>query len=168
MLVSLQGNASLIKLTADHASYEVGDTVLVDISMEGLSLDTAELGFSLEFDSTAISFDFFDFSNDVVNSAWFTAADLSFSDNNLIDFFVIWWDSSDLPATSFSFGQASFTAQQAYNTDFDVKKSYSADVYGTDLDNPSFSVSVTEPTTSLIMLFGLLLLPLQKKLSTKR
>jgi hypothetical protein len=165
-LVSLQSNAALINLSSAQASYEVGDTVLLDITVQDLSLDTAEIGFDLSFDSLALTFDSFSFSSDVFDSALFSAADLSFFDNNIVEFFVLWWDSSDLPATSFSLGQASFTAQQAYNPAFTITDAYLSDVAGKDIDYPTFtsSVPVPEPSASLIMLLGLLILPLHKKL----
>ena len=165
-LVSLQSNAALINLTADQASYAVGDTVLLDITLQDLSLDTAELGFNLNFDSSALTFDSFSFSLDILSSAFFPAADLSFFNDNIVEFFVLWWDSSDLPATSFALGQASFTAQQVYNPAFTITDAYLADVAGKDIDYPRFtsSVPVPEPSASLIMLLSLLILPLQKKL----
>jgi hypothetical protein len=171
MLVSLQSNASLIQLDANLASYEAGDTVLLDIFIKDISLETAELGFSLGFDSTAISFDSFSYSDDVLNSSPFQyEADLSYSDDNIVDFFVIWWDSIDLPDTSFSLGQVSFTALQSYDPSFYVTDAYLADYYGDDLGTPDFltNASVPEPSTSLIMLCSLLMLPLQKKLFAKR
>lgn len=165
---SLQSNASLIQLTADQATYEIGDTVLLDIAIESIHTDTAELGFKLNFDNSAISFDAFNFSDDILNSAFFAPS--PFISSNVIDIFVLWWDSSDLPASSFNIGQVSFTAQQAYDQEFRITDAYLANWLGDDIESPTYSVSVPvpEPSTSFIMLLGLLLLPLQKKWSSSQ
>lgn len=168
MLVSLQSNASLIQLNADQASYETGETVLIDIFMKDLSLNTTELEFNLDFDNTEIAFDSFTFSDDVFDSTPIAYADLFNPD--AITFYVAWFSSIDLPAASFSLGQVSFTSLQAYNPKFDLTNIFVGDDSGNLLDTPSYStnVPVPEPSTSLIMLFSLLILPLQKKLSAQR
>ncbi|MBU3003869.1 hypothetical protein [Paraglaciecola arctica] len=165
-LASLQSQATTITLSTDQLNYNIGDTVLLDIAFENVSLDTAELGFNLNFDSSALIFDSFDFSTEVINSAFLPAADVSFFDNNIIEVFVLWLDSTYLPGSSFFLGQVSFTAQQNYSPEFALTDSYLADANGADLDAPT--VSVPAPATGLLVLFGFLLLPIQKKLLAKQ
>jgi hypothetical protein len=167
---SIQSHASIIQLSTDQANYAIGDTVTLDISLEDISSDTAELGFDLVFDSTALTFDSFNFSTDVVNSAFLAFADISFFDNNIIEVFAFWLDSSDLPSTSFNLGQVSFTAQQAYSSEFEITDAYLADENGSDLDSPSVSVStpVSAPSAGILMMFAFVLLPLKRRLLVKR
>tara|TARA_R110000751_G_scaffold49117_1_gene109545 strand:- start:60254 stop:60940 length:687 start_codon:yes stop_codon:yes gene_type:complete len=165
-LASLQSQATTITLSTDQLNYNIGDTVLLDIAFENVSLDTAELGFNLNFDSSALIFDSFDFSTEVINSAFLPAADVSFFDNNIIEVFVLWLDSTYLPGSNFFLGQVSFTAQQNYSPEFALTDSYLADANGADLDAPT--VSVPAPATGLLVLFGFLLLPIQKKLLAKQ
>lgn len=166
-LASLQSQASIIKLSTNQINYNLGDTVLLNISLENINPDTAELRFNLNFDSSTLSFDFFDFSTDVLSTAFISEGDLSFFDNSIIEIFVLWFDSADLPATSFSLGQASFTAQQDYRSEFEVTDSYLADADGMDID--TLSVEVPAPAAGLLLLFSALILPVQRKLlATKK
>ena len=160
-LTSLHSQASFIGVSTDQTNFNAGDTVLLDLSISNISLDTAELGFNLNFDSAALAFDSFSFSDDVFNSAFLSAADLSFFDNNIVEFFVLWFDSVDLPGTSFSLGQASFTAQQASSAEFSITDAYLADVTGGDIDLPVADVSA--PTATIIMLMSLVILTVQRK-----
>lgn len=160
-LASLQSQASLINLSTDQASYSSGETVLLDISVSNINPTAAELGFNVNFDSLALSFDSFDFSIDVVSTAFFPAADLSFFDDNIIEVFVLWFDSTDLPGTSFSLGQVSFTANQAFSGSFEVSDAYLADATGADVEITP--VSVPAPATGLLLMFTLLLIGLMKK-----
>lgn len=160
-LASLQSQASLINLSTDQASYNSGDTVLLDISVANINPAAAELGFNINFDSVALTFNTFDFSMDVLSSAFFPMADLSFFDDSIIEVFVLWFDNNDLPATSFSLGQVSFTATEAFSGSFEVSDTYLADATGGDVDITP--VAVSAPATGLLITFTCLLLGLMKK-----
>ncbi|MEO9947106.1 MAG: hypothetical protein ABJH28_04770 [Paraglaciecola sp.] len=160
-LASLQSQASLINLSTDQASYNSGDTVLLDISVTNINPAAAELGFNVNFDSLALTFDSFDFSMDVLSSAFFPMADLSFFDDNIIEVFVLWFDSADLPGTSFSLGQVSFTAVQAFSGSFEVSDTYLADVTGADVELTA--IDVPAPASSLLLMLTCLLIGLMNK-----
>ncbi|MEG3768501.1 hypothetical protein [Alteromonas sp. 14N.309.X.WAT.G.H12] len=158
--VSAHSQATSINLNTDKGSYDAGETVLLDVSIVDIDANAAELGFDLLFDETALSFDNFDFSTDILSSAFFYAADLSFFDNNIVEIFTLWFDSADLPASSFSLGQATFTATSAFDGDFSILDFYLADAFGNDIDvTPT---SVPAPATGGLLLLACIFAALKR------
>jgi hypothetical protein len=166
-LVCVQSHASIISLSTNQASYKVGDTVLLDISFEDLNSDTQVLGFDLNFDNTALDFDSFT-SSTVLSESLIIGLNLLLVDNTIT--FNANWLFSSLPSASFSLGQASFIATQAYVSVFEATDVFSQSLAQEIFDIPSASASVLvpEPSAGLLMLFAFVLLPLKRKLSVKR
>jgi hypothetical protein len=162
-VVCMQSHASLITLSTAQASYATGDTVLLDISLSDIPLNAQNFSFILGFDGTELNFPSFLFSSNIEDSKFFSSYEVV---GNSIEFIVNWFTSAP-PSTDFSFGQVSFTATGASSPVFDVTEAVLVDSTFTVFDVPSESVSVPAPAAGLLMLLGLVLLPLQRKMFSK-
>jgi hypothetical protein len=157
--LSINANASLISFEANQASYNDGDTVLVDIFLNSANPALEWLEAELLFDDSLFSFEQFAVTGDVWFNTWyddgFTNADLLIIQ---IGFLADWIDEL---GTSFKLGQAEFTAIGDGVT-FGLS---TADIYAEDAYYEEISAQqVPEPSIiALLGLAGLFLVKRSKK-----
>lgn len=153
-------NAGLISYNSDKTSYLTGETVFVDLFVNNINPNAAELFFDYSFNDIELTFNSFTFSDDVLNSAFITNAD-TFSSPSILTIESIWFDSLDLPASSFELGQISFTAKQANTPVFEINNLEVNDINYNNLA-PQIA-SVSEPQTWLLFMLTIIGFILKRK-----
>lgn len=159
LVLSMNANASLISFDVDQASYNDGDTVVVDIFLNSANPDLDWLEIEFLFDNSLLSFDQFFVTDDVWNN---TDYDDAYSDlSSLFVFVGFLADWSVELGTSFKLGQAEFIAIGDI-TDVNLT---TVDIFAQDADfNQIAPQQVPEPSTvALIALSGLLLMNRRRK-----
>lgn len=157
-LFTVQANAGLLTFSTNQTSYLANESVLVDITVNNINPDAAELSFDMSFNESLLAFNSFVFSNEVINSAFFTDAD-TFKANNILTIYSSWFSAVDLPATSFTLGQVSLTALASLKTTFTDSNLYVADEFFNQLPPEASQTNIPEPQTLLLFsaLFVLLI-----------
>jgi hypothetical protein len=162
--LSLQTQASLISFETNQMSYLNGEQVIVDVLVNNINPDAAEFDFDITFDSSALTFDRFAFSDDVLFSAFIFDAQLA-SSGDMVDVFSLWFDSIDLPASSFNLAQVTFVAKTDITPLFSVEN---LAVFDNAYNELPPQAQVPEPETLILFSLALLGLTGKRKHITKR
>ena len=151
LAVMFNANAGLITTQSDQATYNAGDTILVDLFVNDANPVLDWLSVDFNFDSTQFLFNDFTVTDDVfLNSYYYGAYEVGTTFNVEVGFFSGW---SDFLGTSFKLGQAEFTAlEHTASPKFTIENVIALDVNYADVD-PQVS-AVSEPST--VALFSLM------------
>lgn len=129
------------------------DTVSVDVLINNINPEIAELEFEVLFDDSLFTFEGFSFSTGVQSSAFITDSyETLFSSVNL---YALWFDSLDVPGTSFNLGTLSFKAITNANLQLTEQLVFIGDNFGGSVSNPQ---QVPEPSTIFMILLAVLMM----------
>lgn len=163
-LISLQSFAGLIAFEPNiTGTISAGQQVVVDVVINDLNPEVAELEFDLLFDDSLFTFDSFEFSDDVFFTAFLT--DSQYLGSGQLNLFSIWFDASELPGSNFVFGQLALTANSEATAALSSQLIFAGDVTGAPVANPQ---QVSEPNVLMIfaMLMALLSMTIIKRKSS--
>ncbi len=167
LLFALQcfaANASLITFDLSNNTPIAGDTLLVDIVINNINADAAELTFDIDFDDVALSFLGFTVADDVLNFGGFGSADEDLFTTGILNVGAYWFFASDKPGTSFTLGQLSFDVAGTLQETFSASNFFAADESYNQINAQSLpQVPVPAPATFVLLALGLVGLRFIKK-----
>lgn len=146
-------SATLITMTPDQTGYVTNDAISLNIEVDEMFTNAAELELEIAFDPTTVAFDFLDIAP---SSGVF----LGFSDANagLLTINTWWFSALDVPSGSFNLATAMFTALTDVSPVFSLVSMNQYDELGT-LIQPT---AVDEPLGFLLIATGLVLMSIRR------
>lgn len=145
--LSHAASATLITLDADKANYATNETIELNINVNEMLPDAAELEFDIAFDPVSVEFDFLDIAPSSGVFYDFTDVNAGILTVNL------WWFSAlDVPAGNFNLATALFTALSDVSPVFNVVSMNQYD----ELGNLLQPVAVDEPWALVLFATGLI------------
>lgn len=147
-------NASLISFDLDNPNPTTGEQLLVDVVVNNLNPEAAELSFDIAFDDTSLLFDYFILGDDVLFSGGFGAIDTDLFSSGLLNAAAFWTFASDKPGTSFVLGQIAFNVLADLSPSFNVSNVFAADNNFSQIPSQG-STQVPLPATIFMFLVGL-------------